>query len=252
MRFYEFGRDNKKVIVLIHPSAVTWDYFLNLIPFLEKDFHLMIPALPGYDLTNRSDFISVEQTAYEIETELIKKGITKIEAVYGCSMGGSIALRIAVNKKLQVKHFILDGGITPYQLPYLLTRFIALRDFCMISLGKLGGTKIIAKAFSSAQYSKEDLRYIAKVLKHCSYKTLWNTFDSCNNYKMPKKTLYFEGKIHYWYGEKERKARDWDLKYMRKFISDTAFKKWKNIEHGDLVFFHPELFAKAIRHIIVS
>lgn len=252
MRFYEFGRDNKKVIVLIHPSAVTWDYFLNLIPFLEKDFHLMIPALPGYDLTNRSDFISVEQTASKIETELIKREITKIEAVYGCSMGGSIALRIAVNKKLQVKHFIFDGGITPYQLPYLLTRFIALRDFCMISLGKLGGTKIIAKAFSSTQYSKEDLRYIAKVLKHCSYKTLWNTFDSCNNYKMPKKKLYFEGKIHYWYGEKERKARDWDLKYMRKFIPDTAFKKWKNMEHGDLVFFHPELFAKAIRRIIVS
>ena len=26
MKLYEFGKENKDVVVLIHPSLVTWDY----------------------------------------------------------------------------------------------------------------------------------------------------------------------------------------------------------------------------------
>ena len=50
MTIHEFGRDNPKTIVLIHPSLVMWDYFEYVIPFLEKRFHLVIPAL--HDIRN--------------------------------------------------------------------------------------------------------------------------------------------------------------------------------------------------------
>ena len=138
------------------------------------------------------------------------------------------------------------GGITPYQLPWLLTRLIALRDFGMMALGKLGGEKVIIKAFSSTEYSEEDLKYVASIFRHCTYKTLWNTFDSCNNYQMPKGTIRFPGRIHYWYAEKERKARDWDLKYMKKFVPDTVFKSFEGMDHGDMALFYPERMAQEL------
>ena len=185
MRIYEYGVENRECILLIHPSLVTWDYFENVIPLLEKDCHLLIPALPGYDLTNDSQFRSVEKIASRLAYDLLQKGIREVKAIYGCSMGGSIVLRMAVDGKIKAQHYILDGGITPYQLPWILTRFIALRDFGMMALGKLGGEKLIVKAFSSTQYSEENLKYVANIFRHCTYKTLWNTFDSCNNYQMP-------------------------------------------------------------------
>lgn len=49
--------------MLIHPSVVKWDYFENVIPLLQEKYHLLIPALPGYDFENDSDFTSVEQIA---------------------------------------------------------------------------------------------------------------------------------------------------------------------------------------------
>jgi hypothetical protein len=52
-----------------------------------------------------------------------------------------------------------------------LTRFIALRDFGMMALGKLGGEKVIVKAFSSTEYSDEDLKYVANVFRHCRQET---------------------------------------------------------------------------------
>lgn len=252
MNVHEFGKENGKVIVLIHPSAVTWEYFIEVIPYLEKDFHLFVPALPGYDLENGSQFSSVEKIASELGTYLSSKGISTVDALYGCSMGGSIVLRMALEDKIKAKHYIMDGGITPYQLPYILTRLIALRDFCMVSLGKIGGIKIISKAFHSTRLTEEDLQYISKILDHCSYKTLWNTFDSCNNFRMPKTPLHIKGSVHYWYGEKERKARDWDLKYMKKFVPETVFKKFKGLDHGDLAPFYPKLLAESIRRLTRS
>ena len=249
MKIYEYGKGNPDRILLIHPSLVTWDYFEYVIPLLEKDHHLLIPALPGYDLTDDSQFTSVEQIARDLAEALAQRGISRVKAIYGCSMGGSIALRIAADGRLQADHYILDGGITPYQLPWLLTRPIALRDFAMMALGKVGGEKLIVKAFSSSQFTEEDLQYVANIFRHTTYRTLWRTFDSCNNYRMPKEVMHFAGTVHYWYAEKERKARDWDLKYMKKFVPDTVFRAFAGMDHGDMALFYPEQMARELREL---
>ena len=49
MTIHEYGKSNAKTVVLVHPSVVMWDFFEYLIPLLEKDCHVIIPALPGYD-----------------------------------------------------------------------------------------------------------------------------------------------------------------------------------------------------------
>lgn len=54
MTIHEYGKDNQKIIVLIHPSVVMWDYFEYITPLLEGKFHLIIPALPGYDEKNHN------------------------------------------------------------------------------------------------------------------------------------------------------------------------------------------------------
>jgi len=225
---------------------VTWDYFEKVIPLLEKQYRLLIPALPGYDLEDDSQFTSVERIASELADAILQRGIREVKAIYGCSMGGSIALRMAVDGKLKARHCIMDGGITPYQLPWILTRLIALRDFGMMALGKLGGERMIVKAFSSSEYSEEDMKYVAGIFRHCTYRTLWNTFDSCNNYEMPKEVMRFGGRIHYWYAEKERRAREWDLKYMKKHVPDTVFKGFAGKDHGDMAYFYPKLMAREL------
>ena len=49
MTIHEFGKKNKQVVVLIHPSIVMLDYFEYVIPLLEKKYHVIVPAIPGYD-----------------------------------------------------------------------------------------------------------------------------------------------------------------------------------------------------------
>ena len=203
MTIHEFGKDNDKVIVLLHPSVVMWDYFEYVIPLLEKKYHLIIPALPGYDPDNKSDFTSVEEISAELEEWLNLNGLSNVTCLYGCSMGGSIVVRMLAGNKVTIQSAVIDGGITPYQLPWIVTRLIAIKDFLLIYTGKLGGTKLLEKAFSTDELSEEDVQYAAMVLKMISAKTIWRTFESCNNYSMPK-YIHTDCKyIEYWVAEKE-------------------------------------------------
>jgi len=246
MNIHEFGKKNEKVILLIHPSVVKWDYFEYVIPLLEKNYHLIVPALPGYDFDDNSDFTSVEEIASDLVVWLRDHHMDHLYAVYGCSMGGSIALLASLQNDVVIDHCVMDGGITPYRLPWIITRFIALKDYLMMMLGRVGGVGLLEKAFSTDEYSKEDLEYVAEVLKHSSRKTLWRTFDSCNNYKLPNPIPHVETKIHYWFAENEQKARKEDIRYMKEFFPDTAFGKYPNLGHAGLVLLKPELFAKKI------
>lgn len=111
-------------------------------------------------------------------------------------------------QKVRVRHCVMDGRIAPYELPWIATRLIALKDYGMTMLGRAGGMALLEKAFATDGYSKEDLQYVADILKHCSRKTIWRTFEPCNNYKLPDLIPERGTKLPYWYaenGEKERK-----------------------------------------------
>ena len=165
-------------------------------------------------------------------------------------MGGSIALKMFSNHGIKIRNIICDGAITPYQLPWFVTRMIAIRDFLMISIGKIGGLKLLEKSFSTDEYSEEELKYVAKVLNFISYKTIWRTFESCNNYVMPKNVSEHSGRIQYWYGDKESKARAWDIKYMKTYFPNTEFIKFENMGHGSMASLYPVKMANQFRDLM--
>ena len=247
MNIYEYGKGNKKTIILIHPAVVMWDYFEYVIPCLEKFFHVIVPALPGYDRKKpNEDFTSVEIIADELAEVLLKNKIEVIDLLYGCSMGGSIVLRMISGKKITIKNAICDGGITPYNLSRILTRLIAVRDFLLILLGKIGGIGLLKKVFSTDEYSDNDLKYIAAVLNFMSCKTIWRTFESCNNYTMPKKIPLFKGTLEYWYGDKEEKDRAWDIEYVKNTFPNTEFVRLRNRGHASMAPLYPKEMAERI------
>ncbi len=251
MRMHEFGKSNQTNIVLIHPSGVMWDYFSYVWPLLEQNYHVIVPALPGYDKeTARENFTSVEEIASWIEKWLIENSCGNVACLYGCSMGGAVVTRILADNKLTIQNAVVDGGITPYQLPWLITRFIAIKDFLLVSTGKFGGMKLLEKAFSTDEYTKEDLQYVADVLKWISYKTIWRTFESCNNYTMPKSIKTSCQNIYYWYGASEEKDRKWDIQYYQKHFPQAKFEKLEHVGHGGMASLHPDEFAQRVESLI--
>jgi len=165
-------------------------------------------------------------------------------------MGGAVVTRFLADRKVKVRSAVINGGITPYQLPWIVTRLIAIKDFLLISMGKVGGLKILQKAFSTDDYSEEDLQYIAKVLKHMSPRTIWRTFESCNNYDMPNTVTVDCEHIEYWYAKAEENDRKGNIAYIRQNLPQTVFKVFEDIGHGGLAALKPELLAAELTRVM--
>jgi hypothetical protein len=99
------------------------------------------------------------------------------------------------------------------------------------------------------ELSKEDLEYMAKVFRFISYKTIWRTFESCNNYRMPEGTIEYLGKLEYWYGDKERKERAKDLAYVKEHFLHVKFIEMKNMGHASMATLYPENMAERIMNL---
>lgn len=255
MTIHEYGQMNPRTLILLHPAGVFWDYFSYVIPLLEKDFHLIIPAFPGYNEAQpEEDFTDVESIAKELEDWLLQQGYAVPDGLYACSMGGSIALRLIADQERQgrprILNAVIDGGITPYSYPWLVTRLIAVKDFLLVSMGKIGGMRLLERAFATDSYSKEDLKYISKVLRFLSFKTIWRSFESCNNYDMPNKVLRPQTRMQYWYAAAEKKERKKDLQFMRSHFPNAELVEMQGIGHAGMASKRPEELAERLRGLI--
>ena len=243
MNIHEFGQENRECVLFLHASCTSWDFYEESVQRLSEQYHVIVPAMPGHDLTTDEDYTSVEQIAAELEQWLLERGQTHVHGLYGLSMGGSVVLRLLADNKIAFDKAVIDAGITPYQLPWLLTRFIALRDFLMVELGK-HSRKLLELAYPPEKYGAEGLDYMQQVMKHMSAKTIWRVFDSCNNYAMPKLIPAVPAEMQYWYGSLEKKARAWDIGYVKKNFPETAFVELPGLDHAEYALLHPAELAE--------
>ena len=241
---HEFGKENKETIVLFHPLGVWWDIFEYVIPLLEQDWRLVIPAMPGHDPDRpRSDYTSVEEISAEMTAWLLSRDLRNVSCLYGCSMGGGVVIRMLAEGKIRPGAAVIDGGITPYRLPKPLTYLIGAKDFLMTEAGKHMSVRALKSVFDPSKYTEEDLTYVKKVLSSMSAKTIWRGFYSCNNYTVPSPVGRPGCPVQYWCGETEKKARKHDIAYVRTIFPETRFVENKGQDHAEFFTLHPKEFA---------
>jgi len=245
MNFYEFGTDNKKYIILIHPLGVDWHFFEKVYPTLAKEYHVIIPVIPGMDLEDpSSQFTSIEEIAEDIEKFLTNRNIPELEYAYGCSMGGGIIIRMTANGRIKMNNIIVDAGITPYRLPKIICIFIAIGDSLMMIAGKFCSVKLLGYMFDSSKYTKDDLLYVKMILRNMSFKSICRAFWSTDNYSMPKVIRQPDKPITYWYGENEKKARKLDIKFVKDTFEKVIFVENKGQDHAEFASLHPSEFCE--------
>jgi len=120
IRYLESG-DSKESIVLIHglgASAERWEF---VIPYLEKNYRIIVPDLIGF---GRSDKPLVDYTP-DFFSEFISKFLKKINIskthLIGASLGGQISIEFASKHNDVVKKLILcsPSGIMKHSTPAL-------------------------------------------------------------------------------------------------------------------------------------
>ena len=252
MTIHEFGKENNDVLVMFHPLGVWHDVFEYVIPELSEHFHLIIPAIPGHDPDiPLRDFSSIEEIAEEMEIWLRSNDHEHVRCIYGCSMGGALVMKLLADGIITADIAVIDGGITPYQMPKPVTYLIGIKDFLMTIAGKYLSVKALSSVFDPDKYSPEDMTYIKNVLGSMSARTIWRGFYSTNNYSMPSRPIRTDTYIEYWYGEYEKTARKWDIEYVRKIFPRAVFRENKGQDHAEFFTLHPKRFCREMIHVLL-
>ncbi|MCM1284936.1 MAG: alpha/beta hydrolase [Acetobacter sp.] len=143
MKFYEFGKTDAPVILLLPGTCCHWkSNFESVIPLLEKDFRVVCVSYDGFDETEASEFLDMLTETAKIEDYILTNYNGHIRAVYGCSLGGSFVGLLIQRGKVHIDHGILgssdfdqDNGVSAKLKAWLIAKVL----YGMFQKGKLPG-----------------------------------------------------------------------------------------------------------------
>ncbi len=119
IRYLETGR-SKSTLILVHGLGASAERWINAIPYLEKDHHLIVPDLIGFGL---SDKPVVDYTT-DFFSDFLKKFLDSVGIknpnIIGSSLGGQVTAEYA-SKNKNIKKLILvsPSGVMKKSTPAL-------------------------------------------------------------------------------------------------------------------------------------
>ena len=239
MKYFEFGKENKTTLLLLHGVDTTWQMsFEKFIEVAKDKYHIIAVAEDGFNTDEPDvDAVSVIDEAKKITEYLVKNFDGRIDIILGESLGVMIMTEIMLDPRIHVHTAIGDG--------YTILEYPNFR----LDISK----RILAKTMTAVElFAFKHMGFFNKILgedidamiyKDVSKATLYNLEYSMMPYRYKFEALN-RADTYLWHGEKEP-----GLKQVLKKIDRTkyhfAHKVFRGKGHGSLLL-EPERLLKEV------
>ena len=142
MKIYTFGKKENPAVMLLPGTCCHWKSFEGVIPKLSENFYVLCVSYAGFDETEHSAFVSMQDEAEKIE-DCIKENLNgEIRAVYGCSLGGTLAAMLAERGNVRIRHAVIgssDFDTCGEILARLETKLMVKMIYPLLATGRMHG-----------------------------------------------------------------------------------------------------------------
>lgn len=250
MEAVEFGKENRRKIVLIPGNMMSWRQFEHVIPLLEKDFHVIAVSTDGYDGTGKTTFTTSVASAEKLEAYIRDHLKGHIDLIFGESFGCATAGTLFRRQRVQADSLILSG---PQYMSLgvfngFVTKVIPRNQYRLYS--RIQGRKKLPwllKLYTRsddesllAQFSATPKNVSLETLQNCAKEAL-QLYRDIDAYAPDP-----NAKAAVWYGAKEPNMKKAVQKLKRAFPA-LEVRPFENFGHGEIIA-HPELMAAEIGH----
>lgn len=250
MEILEFGDKNKKKIILIHGFQSPYQVWHEYIEHYQKNFHVIVPIMPGHNPKQKEDFVSFTETAKELEDYYISRYGEDVYAVCGMSMGGVLAATLWQNKRLDIEKIIFDGS--PLVSINSIISKMMLSFYLNITHKSQQRDKKTLKQAVKSIITQEHLDDLLRVLDNMSDTTITNCINDIADFRLSGNIDTPNTKIYFYHGTAVNEAlAKKSAKYISKNYSGAVIKCFKGKAHCENALFQPELMIKELDNVLV-
>ena len=254
MKFYEFGTQNKTSIMLTPGTKCHWkNNFGQVIPLLEKDFHVICVSYDGFDETEHNTYPDTITETEKMEWYIKEHLNGSVDILYGCSLGGTFVGQLIYRENIHVRHGILgssdldQSGKIVARLNQNLTNPLIykymhrgyLPEWIVKMMKKIWGEDYTDAALKMMGNGGVDMSFVSK--ESCYNQDYYDAITPLADHIDVQGT-----KVHIFYALKMGKK--YKKRYLQHFISPDI--RQYDYEHEELLMCYPEKWVEEVKACI--
>ena len=245
MNYIEYGKENSKVIILLHGGGLSWWNYREVAEILQTEYRVILPILDGHAGSDKA-FTTIEDNASEIIEFINNQLGGAVLMMGGLSLGGQILLEILSQCKDICKYAIVESALViPSKFTYSMIK---------PAFGSCYGL-IRYKWFSKLQF--KSLRIKPELFEDyfkdtcgISKSNMIAFLQENSVYTLKKAIVESKANIHVFVGEKENQAMRKSATIIHEKIEDSVLHVLPNMYHGEFSINHAGDYANEILEIV--
>lgn len=212
MKFYEYGRPDNPIIIMLTGSfcpAIALDY---LYEPLSKEYFTILCDYNGHH-EGSEDFTTRQNEAALIAKHIKAKGVSTVAMIYGQSMGSEIGLELLrqlTESGVDIKHALFDGApCIRLSKPYKWFMYFKFKT--MINMMRNKSAEEVIKWKFLKQFTNGDtealrpmIESLVAVAPYLTKKSIRNETECCYTFDFPQFSEKMQKRIHFLYGSGEK------------------------------------------------
>lgn len=251
MKYFEFGRENPELMVMLHGGGVSYLGALPAAEEMAKTYHVVLVAYDGFNPSEpETEFVSPMDEARRLGDYIVEHYGGKIDILYGISYGYRVLMEVLADKRLMITTTIADGmGLKNY--PNIRSKWgkdVYCFFFTGIFYAVMGHPGPRRKKFL-AKISGRTLEEAERILYG---KATWKSWRNQDYYLIGRKldfSLFARTDMHLWYGVKGTvdKKLSKNLHALQERGWPFTVKIFEDMGHGGLAGEYTERFAQEVQ-----
>ena len=245
MNYIEYGKENSKVIILLHGGGLSWWNYKEVAEILQTDYRVILPILDGHTGSDKP-FTTIEDNASEIIEFINNQLGGSVLMIGGLSLGGQILLEILSQCSGICKYAIVESALViPSKFTYSMIK---------PAFGSCHGF-IRYKWFSKLQF--KSLRIKAELFEDyfrdtcgISKSNMIAFLQENSVYALKESIVESKADVHVFVGEKENQAMRKSAIMIHKKLEDSFLHVLPNMYHGEFSINHAEDYVNEILGIV--
>jgi len=250
MKFFEFGKKNEELIVLLHGGGTS---YLGVLPAAKKiaaRYHVVLLAYDGFNPSEpETEFRSVAYEARCLEDYIIDNYGGKVDILYGLSYGCRTLMQVLEDNRLEITTTIADGmSLRDYpDIKNKVLKELYLFFFTGIFFIVMGRAGKLRKRFLAKLTGRSPEEADRILYTRASWKS-WKNQDKCLIGKKTDYRVFRNTDMHIWYGIKGTvdKKLSAGLMELKEKDYPFTFRIFEDMGHGGLIGENTEQFIKEV------